>query len=268
MRKLILFIVLLLTACAPAAVPAAQSDPPFPKPGPLATTGHVYPVETGWLDGQTVRYYNMGTNSPVDPANPSQILVDGVWVFVTGVNPDGSPIRLEGQDNILDFAPGEDAYSDYWQVYFITPAEGYVPNTITSLKALNESGMKIAKQPLLLNCPFVPDGSSLKNSDIKLQKGWVNDKSYSYYDFGPTNAQPGKLYAFVTGFNADGSPQLVAGQHFIFDSKRNDKTYSDFRIVYWVLVDASYQADSIKSVKDIDPAKVTASDIVVNYPQK
>jgi len=262
MKKLIYLLVLLLAACGPT-VPAAQTDAPFPTPGPLSSTAHVYPVETGWLNGQTVRYYNLGANSPLDPANPSHILLDGVWVFVTSVNADGSPVRLEGQNNILDFAPGDPAYSDLWQAYFIIPPAGYAPNSLTSLKALNASGMKIAKQPMTVNCPFVPDGSSLKNSDLKLQQGWVGDKSYSYYDFGPTNPTPGKLYAFVTGFNADGTPKLVAGQHFIFDSQRGDKTYSDFRLVQWVLVDGSYVADSIKSVKENDcgelPAKVKSN---------
>lgn len=267
MKKLICLFILFIAACAPAS-PAAQIDPPFPTPGPLASSAHVYPVENGWANGQPVRYYNFGTNSPLDPKNPSQVLLDGVWVFATGANEDGSPIRLEGQNNILDFAPGEAAYSDLWQAYFVTPAVGYSANSITSLKALNDSGMQIDKKPMTVNCPFVPEGSSLKNSELKLQKGWVGDKSYDYYDFGPTSPTPGKLYAFVTGFNADGSPKLVAGQHFIFDSVRGDKTYSDFRIVQWVLVDASYQADSIKSVKEIDPAKLTASNIVVNYPQK
>lgn len=268
MKKLILLFILLLAACAPAAPVPAQIDPPFPKPGPLASAAHVYPVETGWQDGKPVRYYNMGTNSPLDPAASVKMLIDGVWVFATGVNDDGSPIRLEGQDNILDFAPGDAAYSDLWQVNFITPAVGYVANSITSLKALNESGMKIVKQPLILNCPFVPDGSSLKNGDLKLQHGWVGGKSYSYYDFGPTDPRPDELYAFVTGFNADGTPQLVAGQHFIFSSPRPDKPYSDFLRVRWVQVDAKYQADSIQTIDQIDPAKLKSSDIIVNYPLK
>lgn len=267
MKKLLCLLVFLLAACAPGASPA-QIDPPFPTPGPLASAAHIYPVENGWANGQVVRYYNMGSNSPLDPADPSRVLIAGVWVFVTGAKPDGSPIRLDGQNNILDFAPGEAAYSDLWQAYFVTPSDGYAANSITSLKALKDSGMKIVKQPMLVNCPFVPEGSSLKNSELVLQKGWVGDQAYAYFDFGPTSATPGKLYVFVTGFNADGTPKLVPGQHFIFDSLRGDKTYSDFRIVHWVLVDASYQADSIKSAAAIDQSKVTASKIVVNYPQK
>src|SRR5690348_14328363 len=106
---------LLLTACsAPAA--GAQIDPPFPTSGLLESNSRTYPVETGWFDGQTVRYYNMGTNTPLDPADPTKVLLDGVWVFATGVNPDGSPIPLDGQNNILDFAPGDPNYSDFWQV--------------------------------------------------------------------------------------------------------------------------------------------------------
>ncbi len=266
MKKLIFLLVLFLAACAPANT--AQIDPPFPKPGPLASTAHVYPVETGWQDGKPVRYYNMGTNTPLDPANPLKVLIAGVWVFATGANTDGSPIRLEGQDNILDSAPGDEIYSDLWQVHFVTPSAGFNPNSVTSLKALNESGLKIEKQPMIVNCPFVPTGSSLKNSDLKLQKGWVNGQSFDYFDFGPTDPRPGELYAFVTGFNADGTPKLVAGQHFIFGSERKGIPYSDFLRVRWVVVETSYQADSIKSVEEIDPSQVKASDIIVNYPLK
>ena len=83
-----------------------------------------------------------------------------------------------------------------------------------------------------------------------------------------TSARPGKVYAFITGFSSDGSPQLVPGQHFVFDSARASGGYSDFRVVQWVTVDASYKADSIRAVMDIDPSKVTGSGMVVNYPQK
>jgi hypothetical protein len=269
MKKIIYpFLTLLLAACSASSANPAQRDEPFPTPGPSGTNPHVYPVETGWFEDKLVRYYNMGTNSPLDPSNPTQVLVDGVWVFTTGLNSDGSPIPLEGQNNILDFALGDAQYSDLWQAFFVTPAAGYVPNSITSLAALKASGMTIEKQPILVNCPFVPEGSSLTNSDLPLKKGWVNDKIFFYFDFGPTSATPGKLYAFVTGFNADGSPQLAPGQHFVFDSERASRDYSDFRLVHWVMVDGSYLADSIKSATDIDPAKVTASTIVVNYPQK
>jgi len=258
---------LFLSACSNSNT-AVQSDSPFPPPGSLGTAARVYPVETGWLDGKTVRYYNMGTNTPLDPGDPSHVLISGVWVFAIDVNTDGSPVMLDGQDNILDSAPGDAIYSDLWRVFFVAPTVGYVPNSITSLEALNASGMLVEQRPMLVNCPFVPEGSSLRNDERPLKKGWVKDKQYFYFDFGQTNAEPGKLYVFVTGFNADGSPQLVAGQHFIFDSDRTTKGYSDFRQVYWVQVDGSYQADSIKSAKDIDPAKITASTIVVNYPQK
>lgn len=266
MKKLISILVLFLAACAPANT--AQIDPPFPSSGRLASEAHVYPVETGWMDGKPVRYYNMGTNTPLDPANKAKMLIAGVWVFATGANADGSPIRLEGQDNILDSAPGDEIYSDLWQVYFVTPSAGYSPNSVTSLKALKESGMKIEKKPMILNCPFVPTGSSLKNGDLKLQKGWVGDQSYDYFDFGPTDPRPGELYAFVTGFNTNGTPKLVDGQHFIFGSERQGIPYSDFLRVRWVVVDSSYQADSIKSVEQIDVNKVKASNIVVNYPLK
>ena len=93
--------------------------------------------------------------------------------------------------------------------HFVTPSEGYTPNSITSVDALLASGMTIEKQAVLVNCPFVTSGSSLADNAKPLTKGWVKDQPVVYFDFGPTSAQPGKVYAFVTGLDANGKPQLV-----------------------------------------------------------
>jgi hypothetical protein len=258
----------LLVACSPLPSVPAQIDPPFPPPGLPGTAAQVYALEAGWFEGQSMAYYNLGTNSPLDLEDPTRVKSSGVWVFATGVNPDGSPINLEGQDNLFDTVVGDAVYTDLWQVYFVTPAAGYAPNSITALDALLASGMTIEKQAMLVNCPFVPAGSALADNALPLKKGWVKGQPVVYFDFGPTSPKPGSVYVFVTGFDAGGNPQLVAGQHFIFDSVRASSGYSDFRFVQWVLVDDGYKADSIRSAKDIDPAKVTASTLVVNYPQK
>jgi hypothetical protein len=255
---------ILLAACSVS--PVTPTANPFPPPGPAAATPHVYTLQQGWFEGQAVKYFNFGTNTPLDPNDPSRVLVEGVWAFVTGQNADGSPIFLEGQQNLFEVKPGDKGYSDLWQPSFITPAEGYAPDSLKSVDEVLKSGMKIEKQPLLLNCPFVPPGSSLADNSLPLKKGWVNGEQATYFDFGPTSATPGKVYAFVTGFNADGSPLLVPGQHFVFDSARSAQGYSDFWVVQWVKVEAGYQADTIRSAADVDPASVTASTIVVNWP--
>jgi len=234
----------------------------------MGTTAHVYPVERGWFDGRPVEYYNLGANTPLNPADPSRVLVSPVWVFATGVRDDGAPIPLEGQGNVFASAPGDAGYSDLWQAYFVTPAAGYTPDSLTSAGAVLASGMKIEKRALLVNCPFAPPGSSLGDNSKELLHGWVGGQPVTYFDFGVTSVKPGKVYAFVTGFNPDGTPQLIPGQRFVFDSSRASGGYSDFRVVHWVTVDSAYKADSIRAAEDIDLAKVTPSTMVVNYPQK
>lgn len=267
---LVCLIALFITACGGETSPGgpAQIDPPFPPPGPLGTTPHVYPVETGWFDGKAVKYYNFGTNTPLDPQDPSRVAVEGVWVLTTGLNPDGSPIRLEGQHNLFTVIPGDPGYSDLWQPTFVYPPADYQPNSIRSVDELLARGMPMEKQPLLVNCPFVPIGSELADKALPIVKGWVRGQLVEYFDFGPTSAKPGKLYAFVTGFDANGNPQLVPGQHVVFDTSRESQNYSDFWRVHWVKVDSSYRADSIRSAGDVPQNQVIVSTIVVNYPHK
>jgi len=264
--KQTLIVAFVIAACAVAPASPAQIDPPFPTPG-LPPAPHVYPVEEGWFDGQAVEYYNFGANTPFNPDDPSRVLVANVWSFVVGENPDGSPIQLEGQHNIFDTDIGDLGYSDLWQPHFVTPSADYTPNSITSAADALASGFAIAKQPLFVNCPIVPPGSTLAESDRPLKTAWVDGKQVVYFDFGATSARPGKVYAFVTSFDSDGNPQLVPGQHFIFDSARSESGYSDFWIVHWVVVDAAYQPDSIRIASDIQ-TEIQPSTLVVNYPHR
>jgi hypothetical protein len=261
-----LIVAFTLTACASAPASPAQVDPPFPTPG-LPLAAHVYPVEKGWFNGQAVEYYNFGSNTPLNPDDPARVAVANVWSFVVGQNPDGSPIQLEGQHNIFDFDIGDAGYSDLWLPHFVTPPDGYAPDSITSAADLLASGFAIAKQPVFVNCPIVPPGSALAENDVPLKTAWIDGKQVVYFDFGATSARPGKVYAFVTGFDSNGNPQLVSGQHFVFDSTRTEPGYSDFWIIHWVIVDAAYQPDSVRAATDIQ-AEIRPSTLVVNYPHR
>jgi len=267
MRLKYLLMILLMAACTSAPSAPAQIDPPFSSPGSVGTSPHVYPVEMGWFNGKPVQYYNMGTNTPLNPEDPSRAMVARVWAFVTGTNADGTPITLEGQSNLFDTTVGDPGYSDLWQPFFVAPPPDYAPDTIKSEDALTASGLAVEKQPMFVNCPIVPAGSSLADSDKPLKTAWVRGEQVSYFDFGATSATPGKMYAFVTGFDSDGEPQLVSGQHFVFDSTRTESGYSDFWIVQWVIVDAAYKADTVRSVADIK-YDIEPSSIVVNYPHR
>jgi hypothetical protein len=253
-------------ACQSATAPAAA---PFPTPGgPVGDAARVYPLLRGWHDGQIVQYYDLGTNTPLDPDDPTRVRAEPVWMFVSGFDAEGKPVQLEGQDNLFDVTVGDANYSDLWQLFTVTPTPGYAPNSITSYDALVVSGLPIEQQRMLVNCPIVPPGSSLADESKELKKGWVKGQPVVYFDFGATSATPGKLFVFVTGFNEQGEPLLVPDQHFVFSVTRGGLGYSDFWRVAWVTVDSNYRADSIRSAADIDPARVTDSTIIVNYPHQ
>ncbi|MBI5348900.1 MAG: hypothetical protein HZB77_06210 [Chloroflexi bacterium] len=268
MKLKVFLLALLLVACEALPTTPAQIQPPFPTSGMVEKAGRTYVVESGWFNGKAIQYYNMGTNTSWRSDDSTRLKIEPVWVFATGVAADGSPNKLAGQDALFDVKPGEAAYTDLWQAHFVTPTSDYKPNSVTSLEALNKSGLKVEKQAMFVNCPLVPADSKLDDgAAIPLQKGWVKGEPVFYFDFGPTNPKPGKVYAFVTGFDSNKQPQLVAGQHFIFDSTRGATGYSDFWIVQWVTVDANYKADSIKTSSEIK-FKVEPSTWVVNYPHK
>ena len=72
----------------------------------------------------------------------------------------------------------------------------------------------------------------------------------------------------ITGVDASGNPQLVAGQRNIIDSVPADAGYSAFWCVNMVKVNPGYQANSLKSAADVRSSglEVMQTDMVVNCP--
>jgi len=95
-----------------------------------------------------------------------------------------------------------------------------------------------------------------------------------YYDFGANtplvDGAPltAPIYAFVYGMKADGSPDLVPGQHNIIGVVPGDKGYSDLWQVNLVIVPKDYKADSIRSVTEVMNGnfKINKTDMYVNCP--
>ncbi len=225
--KWIGWLMLMSVACqsTPASTPIAA---PFPTPGPVGEAARVYPLLRGWYEGQIVQYYDLGTNTPLDPGDPTRVRSEPVWMFITDFNEEGMPVGLEGQDNLFEVTAGNTNYSDLWQVFTVTPPPDFVPNNITSYDALVASGLPIEQQRIWANCPIVPPGSSLADKSKELKKAWVKNELVVYFDFGVTSARPGTLYVFITGFNAQGEPLLIPDQHFVFSATRGGLGYSDF----------------------------------------
>jgi len=86
-------------------------------------------------------------------------------------------------------------------------------------------------------------------------QGWYKGRRTFYYDFGPRSPVDSSgstvfscpLYALVYGFDAQGNPKLVPGQHNIAPALPGDgsDTYSDLWQIMFLQVPADYVANSV-----------------------
>jgi len=69
--------------------------------------------------------------------------------------------------------------------------------------------------------------------NYQLTTGWFQGRQTHYYDFGSNlttaaNASkvvPAPIFVFATGFDAQGNPQMVQGQHNVIDVVPGDPGY-------------------------------------------
>lgn len=222
----------------------------------------------GWYRGEDVVYYDFGMNSTT---NGPAVVPAPIWAFIHGMDADGNPRFVEGQHNIIDVVPGDEGYSDLWAVNFVVVPEDYEPDSITSradLDAMSTSmGYEIITPGVLVNCPVVPPGSTLESGEA-LTQGWYQGGRVYYPDFGLNPAVAIPIWVFVTGMDAGGNPVFVEGQRNIIDAIPGDEGYSDFWHVRMVMVDDSYEANSITSAEAVGDAgfEVVQAPMVVNCP--
>jgi hypothetical protein len=218
----------------------------------------------GWYRDEPVVYYDFGMQSP---ATGAVVATSPIWAFITGMDGDGNPIFVDGQFNIVDAIPGDAGYSDLWQVNLVTVPEDYEPNSIHSAADLATMSYPTEVPGLLVNCPVVPAGSTLANGE-ELVTGWYRDQHVYYPDFGANPAVAIPIFAFITGMDADGNPVFVEGQHNIIDSLPGDDGYSAFWAVNLVVVDDTYEANSITSAQGVVDSgfEILQPGLVVNCP--
>ena len=190
-----------------------------------------------------------------------------IWAFITGMGADGTPNFVDGQHNVVDVVLGDAGYSDLWEVHLVTVPDGYEPDSITSKGELDAAGLEMTKPGLFVNCPVVPAGSSLANHEM-LTAGWYRGANVYYPDFGPNPPAAIPIWAFITGMDASGNPQFVAGQRNVIDSRPGDPGYSAFWRVNLVQVPDGYMANTLKSAADVVASgyEITQTDLMVNCP--
>jgi hypothetical protein len=143
----------------------------------------------------------------------------------------------------------------------------YEPDSIRSKDDVDASGFEMMKPGIFVNCPVVPAGSTFEGGEA-LTQGWYRGQHVYYPDFGMNPPVAIPIWVFANGQNADGSPRFVEGQHNIIDSVPGDAGYSAFWRVHLVMVDESYEPDSITSASAVADGgfEVVQTDLMVNCP--
>lgn len=125
-------------------------------------------------NGESVSYYNFDEQ----PSVPALLYV----LFF-----EGDSVPVPNQLNIVNVIPGDAGYSDFWLVQKVTVPKSYVANTITSVSEIIAAKYTIESQPVIVNCPIVPNGSTavkrIGSGSTGLSKGWYNGKIVTYFTF-------------------------------------------------------------------------------------
>ena len=182
-----------------------------------------YDLVEGWYRGEDVVYYDFAMNSPLDAAT-SAVGIAPIYAFANGIGADGSPNFVDGQHNVIDLLPGDEGYSDLWQVHLVLVDDNYEAGTITSKAGIDATRYQQQVTNLLVNCPVVGAGSALETGK-ELVNGYYRERDVFYPDFGGNVAVAIPIWAFVTGFDEDGNPQFVEGQRNIIDAVPADEGY-------------------------------------------
>jgi hypothetical protein len=158
---------MLMRRSAAPSLPGPSQAIDFDQGAPFVTEGF-------GPHGEKVRYYNFD----VQPTVPAPIYV----LFRAG---EDKPVP--GQLNIVDVVPGDQGYSDFWQVHQVTAPSSYVANTVTSKAELVSAGFSVRPTDTLVNCPIVPEGSKaalrVGGGSTALMAGWYRGKTVAYFSF-------------------------------------------------------------------------------------
>jgi hypothetical protein len=220
---------------------------------------------SGWYKGREVQYYDFGANTPLAEGN--SVLTAPIYAFITGMDAQGNPELVEGQHNIIAVVPGDEGYSDLWQVMLVTVGADYVPDSVKSVADVMSGGYEVTETDMFVNCPVVPEGTTLEGGEALVQ-GWYNNEAVFYPDFGANAPVAIPIWVFITGMAPDGSPQFVEGQMNIIDAVPEDPGYSAFWRVNLVTAPAGYEANMLKSADEIREMQYTVeqTDMNVNCP--
>jgi hypothetical protein len=106
-------------------------------------------------------------------------------------------------------------------------------------------------------------------------EAWVDGVEVEYYDFGSNSTlatdqsvATAPVWPLIRGFDGDGGPLFVDGQHNIFDTVPGDPDYTDLWAVTFVTVPDAYEPETIRSLFEIEASgyPVTSAGMLRNCP--
>jgi len=145
-----------------------------------------YPLIQGWKDGQKIYHYTfyvkMFDQSVAQP--PSITPTVPIYKMVLHEDDD---IHNTTQQSLIDAIPGDDNYSDLWQVVKVVVPAGQAPiksqDTLLSLQAAGT--VKLVPTDIYVNCPVVGPNSTLGNpSDSGLISGFYRNQTVQWFNLG------------------------------------------------------------------------------------
>ena len=117
--------------------------------------------------------------------------------------------------------------------------------------------------------------SEAASTRYEIEQAWLDGVVVGYVDFGtdtPLDAsgQVGvaPIWAFVSGFDDDGTPRMIEGHRTMLDVVPGEAGYSDLWDVQFVVVPAGADSESIHSLADLQASglPVVPSGMLVNCP--
>lgn len=207
-----------------------------------------FELKRGWFRGEPILYFDIGPQEPT---------IAPVFLFVSGVEADGTPHLVPGQRPVLSSVPGLDGFSAIWQVHYVVVGAGYTPNSVRDAREALGLTLRGAARLVIpgryLNLSIVPAASSLSGDPDQrpLRTGWYKGAEVPYFDFGWTLPEPAPIYPFVTGFDGD-APRFLRAQANVVDVVPDSAGPGrDLWDVMFVETPAGYEPETVRDLAAI-----------------
>jgi hypothetical protein len=197
-------------------------------------------LEEGWCGGQRVRYLAAGTTS-LSPAD--------MYIMIQGFTKEGQPDVLPTHRQVLNNIPGMPSYSALRLVHFVEIDPARPPGSIKSVPEVMAAAKAIHTPGIILNTPVVPRDT---NTVLPVIPAWHSGNEVAYLDGGPVPLRTNNVFLCVFGVDrASHKIVYVPQQKMIFQYPPRHPMYSPVCRLHYVKVEASYEANSIRSVEEI-----------------